>query len=229
MYRKFLTLVLLCSCSLSTYGNSIELLKSDISKLIKSKKATVGISIFGQEGEHLLSINGNAHLPMQSVFKYHIAVAFLHQVDQGKWSLRDKVTITPEDLDNGLWSPIRKKYPKGGDLTLAEIIKYTVRVSDNVGCDVLIRMLGGPKALERYFHHVGIKDIAIKYNEEMMQMVWERQYENWTTVNAANLALSKFHNNNEQLLSTDSHRFLWDVMKGSKTGSKTIRSGVPTI
>jgi beta-lactamase class A/beta-lactamase class A VEB len=37
----------------------------------------------------------------------------------------------------------------------------------------------------------------------------------------------QLNNQNEQQLSADSHRFLWDVMKGSKTGSKTIRAGVP--
>lgn len=227
MFHKFFALLCVLSCSFTAYGSSIESLKTDIDTFLKSKQATVGVAIFDQKGESLISINGDKRLPMQSVFKYHIAVAFLQQVDQGKWSLEDKVTITPEDLDNGLWSPIRKKYPKGGDLTLAEIIKYTVAVSDNVGCDVLIRMLGGPKALEAYFHKVGIKDIAIKYNEELMQMVWERQFENWTTANAANKALNKFYMNNDQLLSDESHLFLWNVMKSSKTGSKTIRAGVP--
>lgn len=227
MIRKLITIALFYLCSLSVYGSSIESLKADIITLLESKKATVGVSIYGSNGEHMLSINGDARIPMQSVFKYHLAVATLHQVDQGRWSLEDKITITPEDLDNGLWSPIRKKYPKGAKLTLSEVIKYTVAVSDNVGCDILIRMLGGPKVIEKYFHQSGITNIAIKYDEETMQEIWERQYENWTTANAANIALSKFHKNNSQLLTSDSHQFLWDVMKSSKTGRKTIRAGVP--
>ncbi len=227
MINKLLTITLLYLFSLNTYGSSIESLKVDINSVLKSKKATVGVSIYGSNGEHILSINGDTRLPMQSVFKYHLAVATLHQVDQGRWSLEDKITITPEDLDNGLWSPIRKKYPKGAKLTLSEVIKYTVAVSDNVGCDILIRMLGGPEVIEKYFHESGITNIAIKYDEETMQKVWERQYENWTTANAANRALSQFHKNSSQLLTSDSHQFLWDVMKSSKTGQKTIKAGVP--
>ena len=69
-------------------------------------------------------------------------------------------------------------------------------------------MLGGPKVIEKYFHQSGITNIAIKYDEETMQKVWERQYENWTTANAANIALSKLHKNNSQLLTSDSHQFL---------------------
>lgn len=183
--------------------------------------------MFGPNAKHVFSINGDDPLPMQSVFKYHLAVAVLNQVDLGELSLDDKVTITSKDLDNGLWSPIRKKYPKGGELTLAEVIKYTVAVSDNVGCDVLFRILGGPKVVEKYFHQAGIRDMAINHDEITQQMVWERQYENWTTANAANMALSVFFKNESQLLSPESHRFLWNIMKSSKTGGKTIKAGLP--
>lgn len=220
-------LTLLLLLSLNVYANSIDSLKSNINTILESKKATVGVSIWAQDGKRIISVNGDTPLPMQSVFKYHLAVAVLHQVDQGKWSLEDKIIITLEDLDNGLWSPIRKKYPNGAELALSEIIKYTVAVSDNVGCDVLLRMLGGPEVLEKYFRQSGVQDIAVKYDEETMQKVWERQYENWTTANAANMALNTFYINQEKLLSDDSHRFLWEVMAGSKTGRKTIKAGVP--
>ena len=227
MIQKLLIVTLMCLCSLSTYGSSTESLKAGIHSILASKNAIVGVSIFNSDGRHILSINGNSHLPMQSVFKFHLAVAALHQVDQGRWSLEDIITITPKDLDNGLWSPIRKKYPNGTMLTLADVIEYTIAVSDNVGCDILIKMLGGPKVIEEYFHQSGIVDIGIKYDEETMHAVWVRQYENWTTANAANMALNTFHNNEDRLLTSNSHQFLWDVMKGSKTGKKTIRAGVP--
>lgn len=227
MLKKLIIFTLMCLTSLNTYANSIEILKEKINNILESKQATVGVSIHGSDAEPILSINGDIRIPMQSVFKYHLAVAALHQVDQGLWSLEDQITITPEDLDNGLWSPIRKKYPKGTRLTLSEVIKYTVAVSDNTGCDILIRMLGGPKVIEKYFHQLGINNIAIKYNEVTMQEVWQRQYQNWTTANAANRALSKFYNNENKLLTSDSHQFLWDVMKSAKTGQKTIRAGVP--
>ncbi|NKF50391.1 class A beta-lactamase, subclass A2 [Shewanella sp. WXL01] len=227
MLRQSLSITLLWLLSFSAYSQSLVSLNTDIKSLLDSKQATVGVSIWDQNANPIVEINADNQLPMQSVFKFHLAVAVLHQVDQGKWSLADKITITPDDLDNGLWSPIRKKYPTGAELTLAQIIKYTVAVSDNVGCDVLIGMLGGPKVLEQYLHQAGIKDVAIKYNEEMMQQVWQRQFDNWTTANGANQALSKLYDNNEQLLSATSHRFLWDVMKSSKTGKNKIRAGVP--
>ena len=106
---------------------------------------------------------------MQSVYKYHLAVEVLHQVDQNKLSLSDSITITQEHLDNGLWSVIRQQHPDGVTLPLSEVVKYTVANSDNVGCDILFDLVGGPPAVENFMRQMGINDVTIKHNEETMQ------------------------------------------------------------
>lgn len=226
MLFKLVFLLVLSLSSFLSYGESIESLKIKINSIIENKNATVGVALLGSKSKESLSINGDLHLPMQSVFKYHLAIVVLNEVDKGNMSLLDKITITPKDLDNGLWSPIRKRHPNGATLNLGEVVKYTVANSDNVGCDILFRILGGPKVVEKYFHSVGIKDIAIEYDEMTQQLVWERQFENWTTANAANISLKMFYENNADLLSAESHRFLWDTMKGSGTGRKTIKGNL---
>ncbi len=208
-------------------GQSINTLRQKINGILADKEATVGVGIMGQNPKDTLSINGDVHLPMQSVYKYHLALAVLNQVDKGKFSLNKKITITQADLNNNLWSPIREKYPQGADLTLAEILKETVASSDNVGCDLLFKLVGGPKEVESYLHQVGISGIAVVYDEVTQQAKWDLQYENWTTAKAANMALKVFFENAEQQLSPESHKFLWDTMKGSWTGKHCIRGRLP--
>lgn len=227
MFKKIFTLVIIFSFSSFSHGKSIESLKENINAILETKAATVGVAIIAGDSSEYISINGDKHLPMQSVFKYHLALAVLNQVDQGNLSLSDKIEITPEDLDNGLWSPIRKKYPKGITLTLSEILWFTIANSDNVGCDALIKILGGPDVIEKYLHSIGTTDIAIKYNELDMQAVWERQYENWTTANASVLALKKFYDNENELLSLESHKFLWNTMKANPYGKDMIKANLP--
>ncbi|BDS11235.1 class A beta-lactamase, subclass A2 [Aureispira anguillae] len=205
----------------------MDTLRQKIHTLLADKDATVGLAIIGSTPSDTLSINGDQPLPLQSVFKYHIALAVLNQVDKGALHLKEKIPISKADLDNNLWSPIRKKYPTGIDLPLEEILKYTVIYSDNVGCDLLLKLIGGPKVVEQYLHQAGITDLAIKYDEVTQQSVWERQYENWTTAKAANKALKVFFDNANQQLSPESHHFLWEVMKGSKTGKNCIRGYLP--
>jgi len=228
MNKILILLIILFSLTFShSKGQSIDTLKQQINIILADKDAMVGIAIMGPNPNDTLSINGDVHLPLQSVFKYHLALAALNQVDKGKMNLKDKITITAADLNNNLWSPIRKKHPKGAELTLAEIIKYTVAYSDNVGCDLLFKLAGGPNAVESYLHQMGIMELAIKYNEGTQQSVWERQYENWTTAKAANKALKIFFENSNQQLTPESYNFLWKVMKGSKTGKTTIKAFLP--
>jgi beta-lactamase class A len=81
-----------------------EELRQKINQIIATKKATVGISIKGIEDKDTLSINGNLEAPMMSVFKFHIALTVLNQVDKGKLSLNQKVFIKKEDLLPDTWS-----------------------------------------------------------------------------------------------------------------------------
>lgn len=139
-----ITLLTLLVCE-SAKAQSIDILRQGIEKVLKDKSATVGVAIRGINSQDTISINGNKNLPMQSVFKYHLALAVLHQVDQGKLSLEKVISLDKELIESykHLWSPLRKKYPNGGEVILADMLKYTVAWSDNVGCDVLFKLVGG--------------------------------------------------------------------------------------
>ena len=210
-------------------AQSIDNLKQKIEEVLKDKSATVGVAIQGMNPEDAISINGNRHMPMQSVFKFHLALAVLHQVDQGKLSLDQVITLDKALMEKykHLWAPLRKKYPNGGKVTIAEMLKSTVAWSDNIGCDVLLNRIGGVKALESYLHQIGIKEIRVVHDEISMQAKWENQYENWTTVKAANQTLQLFFENKDNLLSAKSHDFLLNVLKGTQTGKKSIKGLLP--
>ncbi|WP_422349633.1 class A beta-lactamase, subclass A2 [Flagellimonas sp.] len=213
--------------SIRGYSQKMETLRHQIESIINSKNATVGVAINGMDGKDTLSINGQRHFPMQSVFKFPIALAILAEVDKGHLSLDQKIDIKKSQLLPGLWSPLRKKYPEGGSIALDEIIKYTVALSDNVGCDALLRLLGEPQAVERYFAKLGFTDFAVKINEEVMQGNWELQFLNWTTPKEANRILAAFYEKGNNLLSQESYDFIWNIMKGTKTGKKRLRGHLP--
>jgi len=210
-------------------AQSIVDLRQKINQVLENKSATVGVAIKGPNPQDTLSINGNTHLPMQSVYKYHLALAVLHQVDQGKIRLNDTLSISKEMAEKytHIWSPLREKYPHGVQLPLAEILTYTVALSDNLGCDFLFKLIGGTGVLQSYLHSIGVKDIAILHTEIVMQAQWERQYENWTTAKAANQVLQLFFENPNNLLSAQSRAFLLDVLKGTKTGNKRLKGLLP--
>lgn len=208
-------------------AQDITILKKEIEQLLMDKDATVGVSVVGMSSGDVMSINGNKKLPMQSVYKFHLAAAVLHEVDKKKFDLDDSVEITKAHLDNTLWSVIRKKLPNGGKLTLREVVKYTVANSDNVGCDLLFDMIGGPIKVQRYMQEMGILKVAIKDNEAAIQSDWKLQYKNWTTAKAASQTLKLFYENKRKVLSAQSHQFLWEVMKQSWFAKMSIKAYLP--
>ena len=64
---------------------------------------------------------------MQSVYKFHLALAVLADVDQGKLSMDQKVFIRKEELIPDTLSPMADKYPNGDiELTIGELLFHTV-------------------------------------------------------------------------------------------------------
>ncbi|HKI79247.1 MAG TPA: class A beta-lactamase, subclass A2 [Ignavibacteriaceae bacterium] len=201
-------------------------LQKQITDLINTKDATIGIGIYNFDTNETLIINGQHHYPMQSVFKFHLALAVLKEVDEGNLSLDQKIHIIKVDLLPDTWSPLRDKYLNGNiDLQLRDILYYTVSRSDNNGCDILFKLLGGPETVNKYIHSLGINDISIKATEAEMHKAWEVQYGNWTTPLAAVKLLAKFYNG--KILSESSFNFLWKLMSESTIGKDRIKDKLP--
>ena len=97
-------------------------LRQEIENIVKTKQADVGVAIYGLGNGDTLTLNGNKHYPMQSVFKFHIALAVLSRIDKGGFSFDQKIEIAKKDLLPGLYSPIRDKYPNGATLMVSEIM-----------------------------------------------------------------------------------------------------------
>jgi beta-lactamase class A len=201
-------------------------LRSDIIQLMKSIEGKVGVGVMHLETGDTLSINGNSHFPMQSVYKFHQALAVLHEVDEGRLSLETKVLIDKNDYIPNTWSPIATKYPQGNvELSIKDLISYTVASSDNNGCDVLFQRLGGPAEVNAYIVKIGIDEIAIKNTEREMHENWDAQFANWTTPRAMAKLLAIFYKGN--VLSSNSTAVLKEIMEGTITGKNRIKGLLP--
>ena len=203
-------------------------LKKQIEQILADKKAVVGISISGENGNDTLSINGNMHCPTQSAYKMHIGLAMLDKIDRGEFSLDQKIRISKEDLPvDAYWNPLGTDFPDGGDLSVAQLIQYCISHSDNTACDTLIGMVGSPKDVESYFKKNQIQDLQFAYNERTMQSKWENMFQNWITPNAAVQTLRLFYENKNGLLSNSSYNFFWQTMKETSTGVNRLKGLLP--
>lgn len=222
----FLLILFLANCQ--TSKSTTDTLRSAIQKIVSSKNAIVGVSIIGINGKDTLSLHGDRRFPMQSVFKFHIALAVLSEIDKGKLSLDQKIEISKDELlPEDFWSPLRDENPNGGSFTIEKLIQYSVSQSDNTACDVLIRLIGTPKTVEEYFKKNNVRDIQITLNEEEMQSRWDNMFQNWTTPRAASETLKMFYENRNNLLSKESHDFFWKTNIETTTGTNRIKGQLP--
>jgi beta-lactamase class A len=201
-------------------------LRQRILNIISAGNAETGVAIRHLEHGDTLSVNGNRHFPMQSVFKFHIALAVLNEVDKGTFSLNQKIDIQKTDLLPGTWSPMRDDHPDGNiKLPLSKILSYTVSQSDNNGCDILLGLVGGPAKVQLFMDSLGITDFSIRANEAEMHSDWNVQFTNWTTPKASVQLLSDLYNG--KILSEKSKRYLLKLMTETSTGPARIKGRLP--
>jgi beta-lactamase class A len=126
-------------------------------------------------------LNPNAQPPMQSVFKLPLALTVLHQVEEGTLSLDQPVRFLPRDrILPHVYSPLQDQYPDAGvDVPLHELLRLGVSRSDNVAADILLRLVGGPKAVNTYIAALRISGFHLQDSEAVLHQEVLAQYRNW--------------------------------------------------
>ena len=219
--RKYFLIIFAALLYIKAFGQTE--LRQKIEQIVSTKNADVGISILNLENGDTLSINGNKHYPMISIFKFHIALTVLSKVDKGELSLNQKLFIKKSELLEDTWSPFREKYPEGEiAITLKEALQWTIVVSDNNLCDILIRFVGGVKTVDNF---INSPNFIIKNDEEGMHQNWDAQFLNTTTPNFSNQLLKQFFEN--KLLTKKSTKFLYKTMVATSVGQNRIKGYLP--
>ncbi len=204
----------------------LDSLRIGLDRIVGSAEGNIGVAVLGLENDDTLTINGNGRFPMQSVYKFPLALAILDQIDKGNLSLDQQISLKKEDLLPETWSPLRDKYPNGNiNITLDELLTYTVSESDNIGCDILFRLIGGTNIVDQYVHNLGIANIAIAATEEEMAKDWEVQYRNWSSPAAMGQLLHMFYRG--KILSKKSEDYLMLLMEKTTTYPNRIKGLLP--
>jgi beta-lactamase class A len=126
-------------------------------------------------------LNPKARPPMQSVFKLPLALMVLHQVERGKFSLDQPVRFLPQDrILPHVYSPLQDKYTNAGvDVPLRELLRLSVSLSDNLAADILLRLVGGPEAVNTYIATLQVSGFHLQDSEAVLHREVSAQYRNW--------------------------------------------------
>lgn len=220
------TLLFFLLISVFVFGQKSEL-KKQISEITKGKNATVAVSVKGIDFPfNYNNENASKHLPMLSVFKFHIALAALKLVDEGKLQLNQKFLIKKEELLPNTHSPFRDEFPEGNvEATLDDLIYYSVSLSDNNTTDVLLKIIGGTEYVQKFMNSKKVKDFHIKYNEKQMHQGAEFLYPNYTSTQSLSKLYKDFYNGN--IISKASTHYLYEILLKTSTGTNKLAEQLP--
>ncbi|WP_455586404.1 class A beta-lactamase, subclass A2 [Bacteroides sp.] len=201
-------------------------LKMALDSLLQGKQARVGVAVVFDEGE-AFSYNALYHFPLMSVFKFHQALAVLNYLDVHRLPLDTGIFVRKADLLPDTYSPLRDARPEGNfQISVGELLKYSVSQSDNNVCDILFRYLGGTGVVDRYIRELGETDFKIEATEEEMHKAFEYAYLNWSTPLSAARLMEKFRR--EPLFKNPVYKeFLEQIMIETVTGRDKLKAGLP--
>ncbi len=120
----------------------------------------------------------NGHPPMQSTFKFPLAIAVFQQIEVGKLTLDQPISFLTSDLYKGSYSPLQDAHPAAGvDVPLRELICLSVSLSDNIATDILLRTIGGPQVVQHSMDALGVSGIHVVHTERILHDDESLQYQ----------------------------------------------------
>ena len=152
-----------------------------IAELGRGFEGVTGIAVRDVQAGWVVSYNGAALFPQQSVSKLWVAITVLEAVDRGQLRLDQEVVIRPEDLTL-FHQPIRALVgPDGYRTTIAALLEQALTRSDNTANDKLLWTAGGPDAVRAMLARNGLTGIRFGPGERLLQsqtagLSWKQSY-----------------------------------------------------
>lgn len=195
-------------------------LEARLQEIASGKRAQIGIAVI-INGTDTVTVNDDARYPMMSVFKFHQALAVADYLDKRALPLSTVLHIGKEELRENTHSPLRDACPQGDtDITVGELLVYTLQYSDNNACDILFDRLAGVEATDGYIRSLGFEDFAISADENDMHADPTLCYGNWTTPLDAVRLLEIFVT--RPIFGETYRTFITRTMTGCRTGGDRL-------
>jgi len=161
---------------------------------------------------------------MCSSFKASLAACVLARVDRGEDALDRVVAYSAADVLD--YAPVAKANLEKGQLSVAELCRGAVELSDNTCANLLLARIGGPAALTAFWRTTGDEVTRLDHNEPVLNRTQPPNPEDTTTPAAMAGNLRRFVVGD--VLSQASREQLSAWMRDCQTGLDLLRGGLPS-
>jgi beta-lactamase class A len=184
----------------------------------------LGVAILDTGNGRRVAQHGDERFRMCSTFKLVLAAAVLARVDRGMERLDRRIVFGKDVLLS--YAPVTTHRVGAPGMSVEELCRAAVTVSDNTAANVLLASLGGPPAVTAFARSLGDKVTRLDRNEPGLNTGGPGDMRDTTTPNAMLDTLHKLLLGN--VLSKPSRGLLLDWLRGCTTGMDALRAGVPS-
>jgi beta-lactamase class A len=160
---------------------------------------------------------------MCSTFKASLAACVLNRADKGQETLGRLVAFGEKDLQP--YAPAARANLAKGAMTVAEMCKAAVELSDNTCANKLLETVGGPAGLTAFWRATGDETSRLDHNEPELNRSPPGDPHDTTTPRAMAQSIRRFVLG--KTLAYGSREKLTDWMIACQTGANRLRAGLP--
>jgi len=194
-----------------------------IAEIEERTGARIGVAALDTGSGKRLDHRSEDRFPMCSTFKFLAAAAVLKRVDDGQEKLDRFISYGAKDILE--YAPVTKAHLKDGGMTLGALCAATIEQSDNTAGNLLLDVIGGPKALTNFARAIGDGRTRLDRKEPELNSAIPGDERDTTTPAAMCADLQRLLLGN--VLSESSRHQLEDWLQHNETGALMIRAGVP--
>lgn len=155
-----------------TPGSEDAALTARIAAIASRLHARVGVSVVHVESGRHAGVREDEPRVMQSTFKLPLAVAVLDAVDRGAFTLDTPIPLRARDMNSSA-SALTDRWPEGGaTVSVHDLLAGMLETSDNTAADVLLRITGGPAAVNATLRREGIDAMRVDRGEWVLGNDW---------------------------------------------------------
>jgi len=158
-----------------------------------------------------------------SSFKMSLAALVLDGAEKGEWRLSEQLAFSEADILSN--SPVTRAKLHKGRMSMLELAEAAQKFSDNGAANLLLRRVGGPDRLNRFWAGLGDKTSRLDDYEPALNRVPLGSLSNTTTPHAMAINLVKMFR--EDGIAPKAAATLKAWMHDTTTGAKRLRAGLP--
>ena len=197
-------------------------IEKQFSALEAASGGRIGVSAINTQNNQKIEYHADERFAFDCTAKVMVVAAILKKSMADPELLEEKIHYKKQDLIE--WSPITEKHLSDG-MTIAQLCEAAIIISDNTAVNLLLKKLGGPKAVNAFARSIG--DTTFNLNN------WWPKDANWIWGDVKDTSTPVAMRKSLQtltlgdVLATPQRTQLLTWLKSNTTGNERIREGVP--